>query len=61
MRMEQKYVRRRRVVFGIAVLVLSFSFGYATQDVCYVGQPDGNWLGYGSCSAMIDRVIEEGK
>jgi len=61
MKMERKYVVRRRVVFAIGVLVASFTFGYATHDVCYVGQPDGNWLGYGSCSAMIDRVIEKGK
>jgi hypothetical protein len=62
MRMERKYVVRRRVVFAIMVLIVSMLFGYATHDVCYVGQPDGNWLGYGSCTQMIDNVLnQEGK
>lgn len=47
------------VILPIILIVLMFS--YATRDVCYVGQPDGNWLGYGSCSKMIDNVIEAGK
>lgn len=60
MRMERKFVIRRRVTFGIGLFVLSMLFGYATNDVCYVGE-SGNWLGYGSCSAMIDKVIEGSK
>jgi hypothetical protein len=59
--MERKFVIRRRVVFAIAILIASFTFGYATNDVCYVGQENGNWFGYGSCSAMIDRVTTGGK
>ena len=38
-----------------AVLVVSL-FTWATRDVCYVGE-GGNWLGYGSCSTMIDNVV----
>jgi hypothetical protein len=42
-----------------ALIVLSL-FTYATRDVCYVGD-SGNWLGYGSCTEMIDEVIGENK
>jgi hypothetical protein len=42
------------------ILILSL-FTYATRDVCYVGTQYGNFLGYGSCMDMIDRVIEGGK
>lgn len=61
MRMEAKFIRRRRVVFAIVVMMITAMFTYATRDVCYVGQPEGNMFGYGSCTQMIDRVIEEGK
>jgi hypothetical protein len=61
MRMEAKFIRRRRVVFAIVVMMITAMFTYATRDVCYVGQPEGNMFGYGSCMQMIDRVIEEGK
>ena len=43
----------------VPVFMLVAMFTYATRDVCYVGQPDGNWLGYGSCSKMIDKILEE--
>lgn len=61
MRMEAKFIRRRRVVFAIVVMMITAMFTYATRDVCYVGQPEGNMFGYGSCMQMIDRVIEAGK
>lgn len=50
MKMQRKYVIRRRVV-GITALVLLLSlFTYATRDVCWVGS------GYGSCTKMIDQL-----
>jgi hypothetical protein len=56
------YRRRRFVAFVvIPAIVLGLLIGYATRDLCYVGTKHGNALGYGSCSAMIDRVIGEGK
>jgi hypothetical protein len=59
--MEAKFVRRRRMVFAIVVVMITAMFTYATRDVCYVGQPEGNMFGYGSCMQMIDKVIDEGK
>jgi hypothetical protein len=60
MRMERKYiVRRRAVVIIVGALILSL-FTYATRDVCYVGE-GGNALGYGSCLKMIDEVTGYGK
>jgi TRAP-type uncharacterized transport system fused permease subunit len=47
------------VILPVAVFIVMFT--YATHDVCYVGQPDGNMFGYGSCSTMIDKILEEGK
>jgi hypothetical protein len=56
------YRRRRFVAFVlIPAVVLGLLLTYATRDLCYVGAEHGNALGYGSCSAMIDRVIGEGK
>lgn len=57
MRMERKYVIRRRVVFAIVVGIIASTFTYATRDVCYVGNMPGNTLGYGSCMQMIDTVV----
>lgn len=57
MRMERKYVNRRRAVFAIVVTVIALSFTYATRDICYVGNMPGNVLGYGSCNAMLDVVV----
>ena len=48
--------RRGWTVIWILVLVIGISFGYATRDICYVVEK-GNFLGYGSCSKMIDDVI----
>jgi hypothetical protein len=59
MKMDRKYVIRRRVVFAVLVMAISTIFTYATRDVCYVGQEHGNFLGYGSCSAMMDRVVNQ--
>jgi hypothetical protein len=59
MKMDRKYiVRRRAVAFMVGALLLSL-FTYATRDVCYVGE-EGNALGYGSCLAMIDEVTGYG-
>jgi hypothetical protein len=59
MKMERKYiVRRRAVAFIVGALILSL-FTYATRDVCYVGE-GGNALGYGSCLKMIDEVTGYG-
>jgi hypothetical protein len=43
-------------VIWLAVLAFTIWFTKATADVCYVGD-QGNWLGYGSCTSMIDNVI----
>ena len=56
MKMERKYIVRRRIVAGAALALLLSLFTYATRDTCYVGQ-SGNALGYGSCEKMIDTVI----
>lgn len=45
------------VMWSLAIVIVSL-FTYATRDVCYVGNMEGNTLGYGSCSKMIDLVIE---
>ena len=60
MKMERKYIVRRRIVAGAALALLLSLFTYATRDTCYVGE-GGNALGYGSCSKMIDKVIKGGK
>lgn len=49
---------RGLIVFVIIPTLLAIiAFTYATRDTCYVGQTDGNWLGYGSCYKMIDKVV----
>lgn len=50
--------RRGWIVLVIFISLIVGGFTYATRDVCYVGE-DGNWLGYGSCSKMIDDAIGE--
>ncbi len=40
----------------LAILIVG-AFTYLTRDICYVGNMEGNTLGYGSCSKMIDMVI----
>lgn len=59
MRMERKYIVRRRAVAVIIGALLLSLFTYATRDVCYVGE-GGNALGYGSCLKMIDEVVGNG-
>lgn len=59
MKMERKYIVRRRAVAAIVAALLLSLFTYATRDVCYVGE-GGNALGYGSCSKMIDEVTGYG-
>jgi len=59
MKMERKYVIRRRWVAVVIGALLISLFTYATRDVCYVGE-GGNALGYGSCMKMIDQVIANG-
>lgn len=52
------YRKRRFVAFVvIPAIILGLLIGYATRDLCYVGPEHGNAIGYGSCSAMIDRVV----
>jgi hypothetical protein len=52
------YRRRRFVAFVvIPAIILGLLIAYATRDLCYVGTEHGNAFGYGSCSAMIDRVV----
>jgi hypothetical protein len=53
MRMERKYVMRRRAVAIVVGALFLSLFTYATRDVCYVGE-GGNALGYGSCLKMIE-------
>jgi hypothetical protein len=59
MKMERKYIMRRRVVAIIVGGLVISLFTYATRDTCYVGA-GGNALGYGSCTEMIDEVIANG-
>ena len=54
MRMDRKFVRRRRVAFVIALVAL-VALTYGTRDLCWTGS------GYGSCCAMIDGVISDGR
>ena len=55
MKMNPKFVRRRRAVAIVIGLLLASLFTYATRDVCWTG------AGYGSCSVMIDEVISSGR
>ena len=55
MNMDPKWVRRRRAVAIVIGLLLASLFTYATRDVCWTGS------GYGSCTAMIDEVISNGR
>ena len=59
MKMDRKYVIRRRVTLAIVVTLLTALFTYSTRDTCYVGTDNdyGNFLGYGSCTKMIDEVV----
>ena len=59
MKMDRKYVIRRRVTLAIVVMIVTSLFTYATRDTCYVGQEYGNVFGYGSCNDMIDRVVNK--
>ena len=59
MRMERKYIVRRRAVAVIVLALILSLFTYATRDLCYVGE-GGNAFGYGSCLAMIDEVTGYG-
>jgi hypothetical protein len=59
MRMERKYIARRRASAVIIGALLLSLFTYATRDVCYVGE-SGNALGYGSCLGMIEKVVKNG-
>ena len=44
------------VLVIIPAIVATLFLTWATRDVCYVGE-GGNFLGYGSCTQMIDEVI----
>jgi hypothetical protein len=54
MRMDRKFVRRRRVALVVALVAL-VTLTYGTRDLCWTGS------GYGSCSVMIDEVISNGR
>ena len=49
---------RGTLLIIIGAIALTVFFTVATSDWCYVGN-DGNLLGYGSCSAMIDAVVNK--
>lgn len=57
MRSAIKLTPRGYFVSGFLAGVLLCLFTYATSDTCYVGDEYGNWLGYGSCEAMLNRVV----
>ena len=57
MKMERKYVMRRRAVAFVILMLLVSLVTYTTKDFCYVGNMPGNTFGYGSCSKMIDLVV----
>lgn len=61
MKMDRKYVIRRRVVFGLLVALIAGLFTIATKDVCYVGtdKPYSNFLGYGSCELFIEDAVNQ--
>lgn len=46
------------VLVIIPVLLATLLISYAIRDVCYVGE-GGNFLGYGSCSKLIDQVTNQ--
>jgi hypothetical protein len=48
--------KRGWLVIWLLILAFTIWFTKATADVCYVGE-QGNWLGYGSCTEMIDGVV----
>lgn len=48
------------VLVVIPAIVATLLLTWATRDVCYVGK-NGNFLGYGSCTQMIDDAINGGK
>ena len=48
------------VLVVIPAIVATLFLTWATRDVCYVGE-GGNFLGYGSCTQMIDDAINGGK
>jgi len=53
----ERLTRRGWIVLWLTVGLLVSGFTYATRDVCYVGNLEGNFLGYGSCMKMIDTVV----
>jgi hypothetical protein len=55
-KIKDSITTRGWLVIWLMVLAFTIWFTAATADVCYVGK-QGNWLGYGSCSAMIDSVV----
>jgi hypothetical protein len=55
MKMDAKFVLRRRAVAIVIGLLLVSLFTYATRNLCWTGS------GYGSCSVMIGEVISDGR
>lgn len=52
-----KLNKRGIIVMWVLAIFIVGAFTYLTRDICYVGNLEGNTLGYGSCSKMIDMVI----
>lgn len=52
-----KLNKRGIIVMWVLAFIIVGAFTYLTRDICYVGNMEGNTLGYGSCSKMIDMVI----
>lgn len=50
--------KRGWTVLWITVALVISLFTYATRNVCYVGE-SGNALGYGSCTEMLDKVVNK--
>jgi len=55
-KVKDSITTRGWLVIWLLVLAFTIWFTAATADVCYVGE-EGNWLGYGSCLTMIDKVV----
>lgn len=55
-----KLTRRGWIVLVIIpALLATLLVTYVTRDVCWVGNMPGNHLGYGSCTKMIDNVLQQ--
>lgn len=46
------------VLVIIPALLATLLISYFLRDACYIGE-GGNFLGYGSCSKLIDQVVNQ--